>query len=157
MKIGGVDFSTPTISKKQVEIKNLLKDHGNLYQFAPKDSLVDIFAYELEQFELSKVKDALNALKFAGLRSYPTLKDIRDKIPFSNSSDRRKLSLDDVKGNCTKCGNSGSISLKQKGDPLTEYAFQCTCPRGEIMYPAFPKITNEIRDTFYSEFLGGNK
>jgi len=50
---------------------------------------------------------------------------------------------------CTICNNTGHVTMYDKKNGC-EYAFQCTCPRGALMQPSFPKQYPSMGDDYAS-------
>ena len=61
----------------------------------------------------------------------------------NDAAEQKKKALLKTLPSCMTCDNSGvifstEIDLKQR------YAFQCSCPRGALLYPAYPRLQNAI-------------
>lgn len=54
-----------------------------------------------------------------------------------------KMELLKTTPHCNLCDNQGRVSLYRDGSPSCEasYNFQCSCRRGAVLYPAYPKVT----------------
>jgi hypothetical protein len=44
---------------------------------------------------------------------------------------------------CNLCDNMGRLSLYRDSSPSYEssYSFQCSCRRGAVLYPTYPKVS----------------
>lgn len=56
--------------------------------------------------------------------------------------------LDGVQA-CVACDSTGHVTMYDKISGF-EYAFQCTCPRGDVMQPSYPKQYAEMSDKYAS-------
>lgn len=87
----------------------------------------------------------------ASMDKAPLLTDFR-QVFASILSDLRKLeieALEKVWAACSSCSGTGHVTMYNKKSGW-EFAYQCTCPRGEILQPTFPKQFAGMGDEYAS-------
>jgi hypothetical protein len=99
---------------------------------------------ELQELPLEFFKTAVDALIMSKANA-PMPSDFMEVLrrPLNDLAEAKKQAA--LKGlpGCYVCDSSG-VLFSTDVDKGHRYAFQCTCPRGAILYPGFPRMVSTI-------------